>query len=251
MGTERTRTATMAASVLPSTIPALTKRKLNSQPSSEAASKRQRISNAGPQPAPGLPSEPHESLLMELRPKYDVATFSVISSTSIAKRIDQILAHLGRFHPVNMAVLPGVVLMHARSRDAAKMVSVTELVRRRIHDGGQKWYQYNRVYEVEAGMAEGDTVIEETVVLGSRRRNEQASRGPGDAARDDYLDASPAESTSSVFERAVLGQPKSGQALYMSIFLSRVPIPELRAKDFITAQSNSDSIDQQRRRQYG
>ncbi|KAL8392446.1 hypothetical protein RB595_002585 [Gaeumannomyces hyphopodioides] len=240
----------MAMSVLPSTIPALAKRKLNSQSGSDAAIKRQRVGNAGPQPTPGLPSEPHESLLMELRPKYDVATFSVISSTSIAKRIDQILAHLGRFHPVDLAVLPGVVLMHARSRDAAKMVSVTELVRRRIHDGGQKWYQYNRVYEVEAGMPEEDIVIEETVVLGAHRTNEQTPRGRGDRGRDNHLDGSPSGSTPSVFERAVLGQPKSGQALYMSIFLSRVPIPELRAKPFITAQSNSDSIDRQRRRQY-
>ncbi|KAL8418680.1 hypothetical protein RB594_002047 [Gaeumannomyces avenae] len=240
----------MAMSVMPSTMPALVKRKLNPQSGPDAANKRQRVGNTGPQPAPGLSSEPHESLLMELRPKYDVATFSVISSTSIAKRIDQILAHLGRFHPIDMAVLPGVVLMHARSRDAAKMVSVTELVRRRIHDGGQKWYQYNRVYEVEVGMPEEDTVIEETVVLGAHRTNDQTTRGRGGGDRDSRLDGSPADSTPSVFERAVLGQPKSGQALYMSIFLSRVPISELRAKPFITAQSNSDSIDQQRRRQY-
>jgi hypothetical protein len=232
----------MAMSVMPSTIPAMAKRKHNPVEAPNTAIKRQRTDRSDPQTAPGLPSEPHESVLAELRPKYHVATFSVISSTSIAKRIDQILAHLGRFHPADNAVLPGVVLMHARSRDAAKMVSVAELVRRKIHEAGQKWYQYNRLYEVEATAQEAGTVIEETTVQGVRQDMSEVSG----EARDDCFDATP-----SMLEQAVLGRPKSDHTLYMSIFLSRVPMPELRAKDNITAQSNSDSIDQQRRRQFG
>ncbi len=46
-------------------------------------------------------------------------------------------------------------------------------------------------------------------------------------------------------------KPKTTTRPYMSIFLSRVPLPEVRAKVYITCQSNEAQIEQQRQRQMG
>ncbi|TLD06749.1 uncharacterized protein PgNI_08239 [Pyricularia grisea] len=238
--------------ILPSTVPSPAKRK---QPpdgpttissTSEDAAKNNKKQRTGPSNShipSRLPLEPHEAIIAELRPRYDIATFSVISSTSMSKRIDQILTHLGRFHPSDMAILPGAALLHARSRDAAKMVSLTELVRRRIHEEGQKWFQYNRLYEVDVEASEETTVIEETVL-----------HGVSDDLDEDGFEVAATERAAvapNVFERAVMGRPKTEHALYMSVFLSRVPIPELRAKSFITEQTNSAIINQQQKRNFG
>lgn len=243
--------------ILPSTVPSPSKRKQppggtttttasSAQEIGPKNSKKQRTGPSNSQIPSQLPLEPHESILVELRPRYNVATFSVISSTSMAKRIDQILAHLGRFHPSDMAVLPGVALLHARSRDTAKMVSLTELTRRRIHEQGHKWFQYNRLYEVDVevdGTGDGSTVIEETVLHGVA----------GELDEDGFEVAATerAASAPNVFERAVMGPPKTEHALYMSVFLSRVPIPELKAKPFITEQTNSAAIEEQHKRKFG
>ncbi|TLS24141.1 hypothetical protein PpBr36_08132 [Pyricularia pennisetigena] len=236
--------------ILPSTVPSQTKRKQPPDGTTTISStddatknKKQRTGPSNSQIPSRLPLEPHEAILTELRPRYDVATFSVISSTSMSKRIDQILNHLGRFHPSDMAVLPGAALLHARSRDAAKMVSLTELVRRRIHEEGQKWFQYNRLYEVDVEASHESTIIEETVL-----------HGVSDDLDEDGFEVAATEraaNTPNVFERAVMGRPKTEHALYMSVFLSRVPIPELRAKPFITEQTNSDIINQQQKRNFG
>ncbi|KAI7923692.1 hypothetical protein M0657_005008 [Pyricularia oryzae] len=237
--------------IIPSTVPSQAKRKqppdgtttISSTDDATTNNKKQRTGPSNSRIPSRLPLEPHEAVLTELRPRYDIATFSVISSTSMSKRIEQILTHLGRFHPSDMAVLPGAALLHARSRDAAKMVSLTELICRRIHEEGQKWFQYNRLYEVDVEASEETTVIEETVL-----------RGVSDDLDEDVFEIAATEravAAPNVFERAVMGRPKTEHALYMSVFLSRVPIPELRAKSFITEQTNSAAINQQQRRNFG
>ncbi|KAJ9156288.1 hypothetical protein NKR23_g887 [Pleurostoma richardsiae] len=199
--------------------------------------KKQRVGAAPSHMPTTLPMQPHEDVLAELRGKYDVLPLSVISSSSMRKRVERALTHLGRFSPVDMSVLPGVVLLHARAGDARKMISVIELVRRRIHESEQKWFQYNRLYEVttEAKPQQQHherSVIEDTVL-------EQSGRDGNDSGEDEFETMD----HPTVFERAV--QPQSGPPSkpYMSIFLSRVPIPELQAKDYITAQSNADQIE--------
>jgi len=217
------------------------KRKRDSQRSDEP-NKKQHTGPSTPHIPRSLPMQPHEAVLAELRPKYDILTLSVISSSKIEQRVGRVLAHLGRFHPTDMDVLPGLVLMHARSHEAAKMISIIEIVRRRVQESGNKWYQYNRLYEVDED--DGPSVVEDTVMMNAAG----ASEADDEADEDDDFETMPSRFREAVGESstsAVTTKP------YMSIVLSRVPILELRTKDFITEQSSEGQVQSRRRTQDG
>jgi len=192
-----------------------------------------------------LPLEPHEAVLTELRGKYELLPLSVVSSSKIEQRVSKVLAHLGRFHPTDLAVKPGVVLLHARASEASKMITMAEVVRRRVGEQKQKWYQYNRVYEVETAAYQEDipSTIEDTVLGNAGGANGEDGDISGE--EDDF------EIMEGHFRDAVIPSNKLTTKTYMAIFLSRVPIPELKSKVFITAQSNEASIDGQRRKNQG
>lgn len=212
------------------------------------------------QPTSSLAVSPPDPLLGELATRYEVLALSVVSSTSIARRVDRILAHLGRFHPSDMSVLPGVVLLRARAGEAAKLVSVAELVRRRVAEAEHKWWQYNRLYEAPAGGEGGraarnhnhqnhrsgrqhaaacaaemqPSVIEETDLMGMDNDDDD----------DDF------EFMQLPLERAAAPQKTRNQP-QLGIFLSRVPVPELAAMDNVTVQSNADEIEYQCKKRAG
>lgn len=199
--------------------------------------KRQRVGRSNSTIPTSLPMQPHEELLQELNGKYSIATSSVISSSKINKKVTQVLSHLGHVDLFNPSSIPGVMMVHARAHDANKMVTVIEIAKRQMNKAGQPWYQYNRVYEVADGRGarakrssrEADqTVIENTVLEGQE-------------ADDDEDDAF--EPVETAFERAVRERPaEESKATYMSIFLSRVPMPELQSKTYITTQTNGGEI---------
>ena len=187
--------------------------------------------------------QPHEELLAELKGKYAIVTASVISSSKINKKVTQVLSHLGHVDLFSQSSIPGVMMLHARVNDSGKMVTVMELAKRRMNEASQPWYQYNRVYEVSddgskakpARKALDQTVIEDTVIASQ-----------DEDAEDEEEDAF--EPVETAFDRAVRAKPDSNtKSAYMSIFLSRVPIPELHSKTFITLQTNGDVLGRSRR----
>lgn len=209
-----------------------------SPPTQAKPNKRQRVGYSTAIMPTTLPMQPHEEILQELKGKYSIATTSVIASTKINKKVTQVLSHLGHVDLFSQSSVPGVMMVHARANDANKMVTVMEIAKRQMNQAGQPWYQYNRVYEVAdgrgsranaAGRGADQTVIENTVLEG------------GDADEDDDDDAfEPVETT---FERAIREKPaEESKTTYMSIFLSRVPMPELQSKAYITLQTNGDEI---------
>lgn len=128
-------------------------------------------------------------------------------------------------------------MLHARATDASKMVTVMEIAKRRMGEIGQVWYQYNRVYEVaeaqgnkasatstsnNGGWANG-TVVEDTV-LEDDEEDDDDSFEPMETPLDLAIRDKPAVESKNTF---------------MSMFLSRVPMPELQAKAFITLQTNA------------
>jgi hypothetical protein len=185
--------------------------------------------------------EPHEALLTELRPKYGVLVLSVLSSSKIEQRVTRMLEHLGRTSLTDLDLLPGVVLLHARDSDVAKMITMAEIVRRRIHESDQKWYQYNRLYHVETEVPAEPTVIEDTLMALEGENGIVMSDGD-----DDAFESMPPRHREALIEKA-----KTTSRPYMSIFLSRLPISELRGKDDITYQSNESQIEAKRRKQVG
>lgn len=219
---------------------------------SSIANKKPRPDNTASQPSASL--QPLSGFVTDLQPKYEVKTLSVLSSTSIAKRVDTILEHLSRFHPWDPTVLPGIVLLYARSNTTNKLITIAETVRRRIHEADQKWYQYNRLYEMDwaakqngAGRSSDDPSVIEDTIVGA---DDSAAPGSDD---DDYFETMNglAAAVPTQFERAVHGEKKAPQMAHMSIFLSRLPVPELRARDNFAVQSNEEHIDYIRKKRAG
>lgn len=201
------------------------------------SNKKQRVGPSSSSIPRTLPMQPHEDLLAELKGKYTILTASVISSSKINKKVTQVLSHLGHVDLFSQSSVPGVMMLHARVGDSGKMVTVMELAKKRMDEAGQPWYQYNRVYEVSdngtklkpAGKAFDHTVIEKSVIEGQD--------GDEDEDEDDF------EPVETAFDRAVRDKPASdSKETYMSVFLSRVPIPELQSKAFITLQTSTKAV---------
>jgi hypothetical protein len=185
--------------------------------------------------------QPHEELLRELKGKYSIATASVVGSSKINKKVEQVLSHLGHIDLFSQTSTPGVIMVHARANDANKMVTVMEIAKRRMNQAGQPWYQYNRVYEVADGrqsrgkpnsVGADQTIIENTILDGGTGDNTD-SDGDDDAF----------EPVDTAFQRAIQEKPaEEPKTTYMSIFLSRAPMPELQSKAYITLQTNATEI---------
>lgn len=203
---------------------------------------------------------PHEELLQDLKGKYEIATATVISSSKINKKVTSVLSHLGHVDLFSPDSRPGVMMLHARAGDASKMVTVMELAKRRMGEAGVVWYQYNRVYEVTeeavvrggksggsnnsgGGWAGGSqTFIEDTVMGGE----DDGKDGKDDNDEEEEEDAFDLAETP--FELAVRDKPATeSKTTYMSMFLSRVPIPELQTKVFITLQTNANQLGSQQK----
>jgi hypothetical protein len=204
-----------------------------SQP--DQASGRQHVQSS----APAIPEILQDELLTLVRTKFELKIFSILGSTSIQKRIDAVLQHMSRFHPWDLSVLPGVVFLYAKAAGTNKLVTVLETSKRRITEGQQKWYQYNRVsdkeVEVPFSSVADVSVVEETVL----------PLGGGSMSADEE-EADHFEMMPTPFERAV--QPrKTRHAVWFSVFLSRVPVPELAAHPNVSVQTNEDKINNLRR----
>lgn len=214
-----------------------------------------------------LPLEPHAALLGELRPRRNVLVLSVLSSSKMEKRIAAILSHLGQPSPVDPAEgavnastppRPGVVLLHARAADAGKLISITEIAKRRIREGffregvrntAQKtvlaWYQYNRLYDVETPVAAVRTKPGLKNHENENQDRQDQDQEPGSEDEDDGFEPMPQH-----FQQA-LGDAAPNNTVartYLSVFLSRVPVPELLKHADITCQTSADPIEMEYQR---
>ncbi|KAF7547102.1 hypothetical protein G7Z17_g7953 [Cylindrodendrum hubeiense] len=185
-----------------------------SLPKETDSSKRARTRNA--QPANPSLIGPHESIVAELAPKYDVLAASVISSTQIRKRVTYITSHL-----LAEAEQPRVALLYTRTADVCKLITIVEQCKRVLGEEGRTWYQYNQLFDLPEEPKKRD-VVEETV-LGKRQDEDEDS--------DDF------EVMHSRFEDAVLPRPSARSVKSMRVFLSVAPVPELKSKRDITSQA--------------
>lgn len=177
-------------------------------------SKRARTKSAHPT-NPSLIG-PHEPIVAELAPKYDVLAASVISSTQIRKRVTYIASHL-----LAEAEQPRVGLLYARTADVCKLITVVEHCKRVLGEEGRTCYQYNQLFDLPEENKKRD-VVEETVL---------------EKGNDDDEDSDDFEVMHSRFEDAVLPRPSTRSVKSMRVFLSVAPVPELRSKRDITSQS--------------
>ncbi|KAM0333219.1 hypothetical protein ACHAQA_001879 [Verticillium albo-atrum] len=173
-------------------------------------------------------SAAHASVLADLKTKYDILPALVISSSKIQKRVTYLLQHLRRD---SGDPRPRVALLHARPHEVCKMLTIAEQLKRSLAEGaavgaGARWFQYNMLYAMPVRAKEAEAV-DETVLGGN---GAAASEASDDDEDDDF------ETMENRFERAVVPPPSARVTMSLSIFISTVPVPELKVRDGVSVQ---------------
>ncbi|KAK8116187.1 hypothetical protein PG984_012689 [Apiospora sp. TS-2023a] len=203
-------------------------------------------------------------ILAAVESKYDVQTHSVISSSKIQKKVTSILRHLQLpATPANNPPKPRVSVLRGRAADAGKLISIAEIAKREmLKSSGGKWYQYialgSETKQMERGdnprsssaHKEGKTVIEDTI-LGRQVQGQSANpetAGDNDDEQQQEKDEDEDdegddefEEMKTPFERAIEGTSKIRAVPVMSLFLSPIPIDELRRR--YGEQTNNNPAD--------
>ncbi|KAK0666366.1 hypothetical protein QBC41DRAFT_325924 [Cercophora samala] len=209
------------------------------------------------------PTNPHNAspfaqiynpVLEKIVPKYEVKAMGVIPSTSISKHVDKALQHLGRFSAWDNTVRPGVVLLCAKSATSSKLITIAELVRRRIGESEQKWYQYNILSEtvvyddprMQKAADDFPSIVEETYMEVDGEGNEQQGNTENGGAEEGYF-----ESMRPIIHEQAVDPAKPKYKAHITVLLSRVPLEELRALANVGTQTNEQHIDDIRRRKDG
>jgi len=194
----------------------------------------------------------YNPILTKLVGKYDVKPMSVMSSTSISHHVDRALQHLGKFSMWDKSVLPGVVLLVARAGTTGKAITIAEVIRRRIGESEQKWFQYNVLGETAsvvgvstqgAGIGGEVSVVEDTNMG-------EAQREDGDGGEEEEFFETMQPLMPAIHQQAV-HPAKIRHKAHMVIILSRVPINELNAEPNISLQTNQDQIEYLRKKKLG
>ena len=80
-----------------------------------------------------------------LSSKYDFTTMSIISSAKINDKVKKLLLRIEEFTFADPKSKPGVVMLHAKSDVASKMVSIIGIARQTIEHNKGKWWQYSKL----------------------------------------------------------------------------------------------------------
>ncbi|KAI1009481.1 hypothetical protein LB504_003634 [Fusarium proliferatum] len=195
------------------------KRKPDTNVSNETHLTKRPRNNEPKTPTPALLA-PHETIIAELNSKYDILPASVISSTRIKKRIMQVANHI-----MTQGDRPPVALLYARTGDVCKLITVVEKCKRIVAEEGKAYYQYNQLFD-QPEKSKSKDIIEETIL-------EKNIQEENDSDNDEF------EVMHSRFESAVLPQPSPRSVKSLRVFISTVPIQELKIKKGVTVQSGT------------
>ncbi|VUC37506.1 unnamed protein product [Clonostachys rosea] len=168
-------------------------------------------------------STPHNSIVTVLAPKYDVLTASVISSTRIHNRIVRVTEHIRQYNPASdndQGKARPVVLLHARPREACKLITVVEQCKRILKKEGRPFYQYNQLFDLPPE-AKKPEVVEATVLQDAE----------DEESEDDF------EVMGSRFEQAIQPPPDTKVIKSLRIFIAPMPVPELKQMSDVTLQA--------------
>ena len=175
--------------------------------------------------------------LAHLEKKYEFATMSIISSVKMEQKVRSLLSHLARFSYADIHCKPGVVALHAKANVAGKMISIVEIAKREIQQAKGHWWQYSRCH--------GDLM--EWRRKEAKAKNESAATG-GNVIRighaeelrsikEESMDLDGADEEEVAFQETspkqigaqVEARKKVRAVPVMTIYMSRVPIPEFKA----------------------
>ena len=84
--------------------------------------------------------------IRHLSTKYDFTTMSILSSAKINHKVKNLLLRVENFSFADPKCKPGIVVLHAKSDVASKMVSIVEIARQDIERNNGKWWQYSKLH---------------------------------------------------------------------------------------------------------
>ena len=165
--------------------------------------------------------ERHGDVMRDLSSKYKIVTVNVISSSKIQQRVTSIKNTLSSSAPEK----PIVILVHSRPREVCKVITIVELCKRL---NGDKIHQYNELFELPDDQVKPSRrdKIDETVL--PRKDGDDASE---ESDQDDFEVMQQTRFANAVMPTAPARKTKS-----LRVFLSLVPVPELKARSSVTAQ---------------
>ena len=98
-----------------------------------------------PEFAPGASTQELPPEVRHLSTKYNFTMMSILSSAKISDKVEKLSLKVEDFSFADPKSKPGVVVLHAKSEVASKMVSIVEIARQDIERDKGKWWQYSKV----------------------------------------------------------------------------------------------------------
>lgn len=98
-----------------------------------------------PEFASGASAQELPPEVRHLSTKYNFTMMSILSSAKINDKVEKLLLRVEDFGFADPKSKPGVVVLHAKSEVASKMVSIVEIARQDIERDKGKWWQYSKV----------------------------------------------------------------------------------------------------------
>ena len=197
--------------------------------------------------------------VQHLRDKYDFSTMSILSSSKIESRVRNLLERTGRFSFAESGTKPGVVILTAKAKAAAKMCSIVEIAKEQIKKEKGNYWQYSTAHSElvelrpkeiertgERTLAEWDEKQAGESIPKTKIRSEKESAfgkeqdlGPGIEEEEDDDDD---EDTDGAFETMIQPKERNSEMMMgdsgdgekvrntpvMTIFFARVPVPGLK-----------------------
>ncbi|KAI4228998.1 MAG: hypothetical protein L6R36_001235 [Xanthoria steineri] len=195
--------------------------------------------------APSLPSIPTE--IQHLQGQYDISTISIVSSSKIRTKVNNLIARVEKFTFANVSAKPGVVVLQAKAASANKMISVVEIAKEDIGKRGGKWYEYSKLHselleyrEKQRRRPQDGRTLAEVSSGRSTMEDEGAEKhgtdggvdGEDDLVHDGGCD-SDEEAAFETLQQPNVGAGVNGKSKVratpiMTIYLACVPVPGLK-----------------------
>ncbi|KAL9611633.1 MAG: hypothetical protein Q9167_003748 [Letrouitia subvulpina] len=177
----------------------------------------------------------HLSQLYDLQARYDVATISIISSSSINTKIRSLLFHLEQCGTSKPSSQQRVAILRAKAKVASKLVTIVEIAKKAIESNKGEWWQYSNVTARYENFTQPERPPDDQKVPTNRSKSLQQ-----DAQTSlDNDSAKPLDDSQDEFEEMSIigcnnkgnkeqGQNKLRAVTILTIFLASTSIPKLK-----------------------
>ena len=135
---------------------------------------------------------------------------------------------------------PGVIVLHARSNVVSKLITVVEIAKREVEQENGKWFQYSRVWgelcefkEKQKQKVDKDgegEVQAEGRRLGANAEEGEKKKEDVDVDMTNEGEEEEEEAFETMAPKAETARKKVRAVPILTIYVSRVPVPELKAK---------------------